>query len=492
MGFFSALKCFFHRKDISALMQNAKEHSLKRSMGAFQLVILGIGAIVGAGIFVLVGGAANQHAGPAIILSFVLAGTACMCVGLCYAELASAIPISGSAYTYIYATFGEFLAWIVGSLAIVGTVSLISVVAVGWSAYFYNLLLSLNIHIPAELCHTTGQIIVGQDDIANIGLFNLPAFAISILVMSILYRGLETAAFINTIIVIIKVAVLSGFIAYGLLYIDPENFKPFIPENEGEFGKFGISGIVGGASVILLAFLGFEVVATAAQETKNPQRNLPIGIVFSILIAVTIYILVATALVGVVNYKELGVAQPIAIAVDKMGAPWFTLIIKAGAVIGLFSVVLGLMYGVIRVIFAITNDGLLPSILAKVDSKTKTPKVATLFVGVTISLLAATINGEILTKIANFSLALVFVSVCFACMYMRYTMPNVHRSFRCPLMPIVPLFGIAIFIEILFSFTADVYYKILFAVACATIYYAFYGYKNSKLQKELQNTIAKE
>lgn len=479
----SSKKCL-RRKSIELMIQQAESsHSLVRSLNAFQLVLMGIGAIIGAGIFVLTGTAASQSAGPAVVLSFALSGLACACAGLCYAELSAMIPVSGSAYTFIYASLGEMAAAITAFIMIVGTFSVTSSVASGWSGYALSMLDDLGIHIPTVLAHTSGQIIQLADGTTVTAIFNFPAFFIAMLVTFILYRGVEGSALVNTIIVIIKMAVLFFFVVIGITKVDLANWTPFIPANTGTFGQFGLSGIIGGASFVFLAYSGFDTVATAAQEAKNPQKDLPIGILGSLLICMLSYMLVSGVLTGLVNYKELNVAEPIALAVDRMGLPWFAFIVKIGAVAGLTSVILVMSYGVARVIYTVTNDGLLPSFLAKCHPKYKTPHIATVIVGIIVGLVGATAPLEKIVQLSNFCIIIVFTIVSFTAIYLRYTEPNRPRVFRCPGMPWVPILGILLFLQILAGMpdpTVYVYFLIL--VIFAIGFYLLYGQKHSLLE----------
>ncbi len=475
-------KCL-RRKSIEVMISQAASSNLVRSLSAFQLILLGIGAIIGAGIFVLTGTAASQSAGPAVVLSFALSGVACACAGLCYAELSSMIPVSGSAYTYIYATLGEMAAAIVGFMMIIGTVTVTASVASGWSGYAVSMLSDMGIYIPAIIANTTGKIVTLSDGSTITALFNLPTLFISIFVIFVLYRGVEGSAIINLVIVCIKMSVLFFFVAIGITKIDPSNWIPFIPDNTGTFGQFGVSGIVGGASMILLAYNGFDTVATAAQEAKNPQRDLPIGILGSLFICMLTYILVAGVLTGLVNYKDLNVAQPIAIAVDKMGLPWFAFIIKIGAVAGLTSVILAMCYGATRVIYTVTNDGLLPKFFAKCHFTYKTPHVATIIVGLAIGLIGATCPLEKIVQLSNFCIIMTFAIVCFAAIYLRYKEPNRERTFKCPGMPWIPILGILLFMQILAGMPDPmVYVYFAMLVLFAIIFYLVYGQKHSTLE----------
>ncbi len=453
-----SLKRYFRCKSVESLLDEAKKsHELARTLSAFQLVLLGIGAIIGAGIFVFTGSAAGQHAGPAITLSFILAGFACACAALCYAELASTIPIAGSSYTYAYATLGELPAWLIAGMITFTYVLGAAAVASGWSGYFTDFLADYGIIIPAAIAATTGEVVRNLDGTTSIALFNLPAFVIVMLLASIVFRGSESSATFNAIIVAIKMTVLFAFIAIGATKINPENWTPFIPENTGVFGEFGISGIFAGAGVVLLAYTGFDAVATAAQETKNPKRDLPIGIVGSLAICILVYVLVSAVLTGLVPYKELNVSAPIAIAVNKMSMPWFSTVIKIGAIAGLTSVVLVLIFGAVRIFYTITHDGLLPMGLAKVHKKHHTPHLITWMVGLTIATIAATCPSDKLLKLSNFGTMVTFTIVCIGTIYLRYKKPDLKREFECPFVPVVPMMGVVLFLGIIFSLPNEIF-----------------------------------
>jgi APA family basic amino acid/polyamine antiporter len=444
-------KKIFRRKNINELLQSASKQDLQRTLGSFQLVMLGIGAIVGAGIFVLTGTAASTSAGPAVVISFIIGSIACACAAMCYAELSSAIPISGGAYSYAYVTLGELAAWLIGSMILVGNIFMIASVAVGWSGYMSSFLEQFNISLPYALTHHTGQFITLKDGSIEGGLFNLLSLCIIIPTGFILYKGTETSATFNNIIVTIKVIVLTLFVCIGAMYVNPENWIPFIPEHIPETGQFGIQGILGGSAIVFLAFNGFDTVASAAQETKNPQRDLPIGVIGSLLISALIYILVSGVLTGLVSYKDLNTPQPMALAVNAMNMPWFAVVVKIGAILGLGSVTLVMTYAVVRIAFTMSNDGLLPPILKKIHHKNKTPHYATMIITAIICLLAATCPLDMMVQLGNFCVIFVFIIVSVMAIYLRYTQPELKREFKCPMMPFIPLAGISLFILFLFN-----------------------------------------
>jgi APA family basic amino acid/polyamine antiporter len=442
-------KRIFRKKNIDTMLQTASKQDLKRTLGAFQLVMLGIGAIVGAGIFVLTGTAASTSAGPAVTLSFIIGSIACACAAMCYAELASAIPISGGAYSYTHVTLGEMPAWLLGSMILVGNIFMISSVAVGWAGYVTSFCEQLGVTIPYAFSHRIGESMQLADGTIVNGMFNVLSLVIVALTGWILYKGVETSVVINNIIVLIKIVVLGSFIIIGMFYINPENWTPFIPERIEETGQFGIAGIFGGAAIVFLAFNGFDTVASAAQETKNPQRDLPIGVIGSLLISAIIYILVSGVLTGLVNYKDLNTPQPMALAVNAMNMPWFALVVKFGAICGLGSVTLVMTYAVVRVAFTMSNDGLLPPILKNLHPVNKTPHITTIIMSIIIGILVVTCPLDTMVQIGNFCVIAVFITVCGMTVYLRYKQPELKREFKCPLMPVIPVIGITLFMAFL-------------------------------------------
>ena len=379
-------KRYFVRKSMATIQAEGNNHDMKRELSALNLVSLGIGCIIGAGIFVLTGQAAAQHAGPAIILSFVIAGLACAFAALCYAELASVLPVSGSAYTYAYATLGESVAWAMGWLLILEYGLASATVAVGWSGYVSSLLKEFGLIIPKTLSQPYFELVNGS--LQASGGFNLPAIIGILAVTALLVVGVSESAKVNNFIVAVKLFVVLAFIGVGVFYIDTNNWHPFIPENIGD-GKFGVDGILKGAGVIFFAYIGFEAVSTAAQEAKNPQRDMPIGILGSLVICTILYMAVSAVLTGIVSYKELNVPDPMAVAVDKINIPMLSMLIKLGAVMGLSSVMLVLVYGQTRIFYMMSKDGLIPQIFSKLHEKYKTPYINTIIVGIVVAIAAS-------------------------------------------------------------------------------------------------------
>ena len=454
---------FFARKSIAQIQAESAKGELKRSLSALNLVSLGIGCIIGAGIFVMTGTAAAQHAGPAIMISFIFTGIACAFVGLCYAELASVLPISGSAYTYTYATLGEAFAWIMGWLLLLEYGVAAATVAVGWSGYVNSFLLSFNVVIPPELTTATGISVKVNSIYQNLyapmgytfneagnainasgeilkGVFNLPAFLGISCVTALLTLGVSESAKVNNVIVLIKLTVVVMFIVIGLFYVNPDNWMPLIPDNTGP-GVYGWDGVFRAASIIFFAYVGFEAVSTAAQEAKNPQRDMPIGILGSLIVCTILYIGVSAVLTGIVPYTELNVPDPMAVAVDKLGLGWFAFMIKVGAITGLSSVMLVLLYGQTRIFFVMSKDGLLPGIFSKVHSRFQTPHINTMLVGLLVAITAGTTPINLLGDLVSLGTLCAFMMVCFSVLYLRKKEPNLPRPFKTPFMPFTPILG---------------------------------------------------
>ncbi len=482
------------KKSLDLLMREAEGTgeavTLKRSLGAMNLTLLGIGAIIGAGIFVLTGTAAAQYAGPAIVLSFILAGLGCLFAGLCYAEFASMIPIAGSAYTYGYATLGEFIAWIIGWDLILEYLFAASTVAVGWSGYFTSFVRDyLGIDMPAAL--TTAPFSVqGTHTLVPTGaIINLPAMLLIGLLTTLLVIGIQESARLNNIIVFVKVAIVFLVIGFGFMYVVPSNWEPFIPPNTGEFGHFGLSGVVRGAGVIFFAYIGFDAVSTAAQEAKNPKRDLPIGILASLAICTVLYILMALVMTGVANYTELNVPNPVYVAIDKAGPAlsWLKMLVGLGAIAGLASVVLVMLLGQPRIFYAMSKDGLLPPLFSRVHPKFQTPYVSTIITGCVAAVIAGLFPIGLLGELVSIGTLLAFVIVSAGVLVMRYRSPNLHRPFRTPLVPLVPILAILICGYMMSGLPADTWLRLLIWLAIGLVIYFLYGRHNSRVARS-ENT----
>jgi APA family basic amino acid/polyamine antiporter len=431
----------FHKKSLAQLHAEAEGKVLKRALGALDLTALGIGSIIGTGIFVLTGVAASQHAGPALVLSMLFAAIACGLAGVCYAELASMIPVAGSAYTYSFATLGEFVAWIIGWDLILEYALSASTVAVGWSGYFVSLFDGMGLYLPRALTAAPGAVVTMAGGTTSHGVFNLPAALIVLAVTVLLVRGIKESARTNTVLVIIKAAVLVVFVAAGASYVHSENLHPFLPPNTGEFGAFGWSGVLRGTGIIFFAFIGFDAVSTAAQETKNPARDLPRGILWSLVICTVLYIAVAIVLVGIVHYSKLNVPAPLAVGIDATGLTWLAPLIKVSALFGMFSTMLVQLLGQTRIFFTMSRDGLLPSAFGRVHERFRTPHVSTLLTGSVVAIAAGFTPIDVLGQLVSMGTLLAFVLVCIGIIVLRKTDPDAPRPFRVKWMPWVPIAG---------------------------------------------------
>lgn len=489
------------RKSVEQVQRETETSKLKRTLGPWNLVFLGIGCIIGAGIFVRTGNAAALHAGPAVLLSFLVAGIVCALAGLCYAELSSTLPVSGSAYTYSYTTIGEFAAWVMGGLLLLEYGLAASVVAVGWSGYMVSLLGDYGLVIPPELTGPYGHALIrdgaavlAADGTPMTTLFNLPAFLICIALAGLLVVGVSESAKVNNIIVAIKMTVIIAFIVivgwYVIQHFDTlkSNWDPFIPEPTGEKGEFGWGGILRAASIVFFAYIGFEAVSTAGQEAKNPKRDMPIGIIGSLLICTVLYILVSIVMTLMVNYKLLNVPDPVAVAVDALGPQWgwFAKTVKVGAIIGLTSVILVLMYGQTRIFYTMARDGLLPKVFATVHPKFHTPWVNTIVVGLITAVAAAFFDINTLGDMTSVGTLAAFGIVCLAVIWLRVTHPEIPRGFRVPLYPVLPALGIIACFALIFTVETRVLIFFAWYAVAAIITYFLYGLHNSRLQKGLQ------
>jgi basic amino acid/polyamine antiporter, APA family len=505
------LKC----KPLDMLMKEASEtgeHSLKRALGPVNLITLGIGAIIGAGIFVLTGSAAAKYAGPAIVLSFVLSGIACVFAGLCYAEFASLIPIAGSAYTYGYATLGELFAWIIGWDLILEYAFGAATVASGWSGYLLSFLEDFGIRIPPRLTLAPSEKLVFygghwehfervKASLATqhidphslptqTGLFNLVAFLAIIGVTCILVIGIKESANFNSGIVIVKLAIVLMFIGiagqFALKHpqLVAANWHPFIPHNDtGAFGHYGWSGIARAASVIFFAYIGFDAVSTAAQEARNPQKDMPMGILGSLVICTVLYILVSGLLTGIVNYTDLNVSDPVALGIDATGVAWAKILVKLGAIFGLATVMLVMLLGQSRVFYSMSRDGLLPQWAGAVHPRFRTPWISTLLVGSFVAVFAALIPIDILGELVSIGTLLAFVIVCFGVWILRKRRPDLHRPFKTPLVPLVPILGILVSLGLMASLPLDTWIRLIVWLAIGMVIYFTYGRHHSRVQK---------
>lgn len=467
----------FKVKPISVLLSEAKDegkNALKKTFGPFSLIALGLGAIIGAGVFSITGLAAGNHAGPSIIISFLIAAVGCCFAGLCYAEFSSMLPVAGSAYTYSYATLGEFGAWVMGwNLALEYAVGVL-IVSISWSRYLVKLLEQFSVHIPTAW--TAGP--------WDGGIVNLPAAFIIILISLLLIRGTESSSKVNNIIVFLKVAVILTFIILGFKFIKWENYHPFIPKNTGMWGEFGISGIIHASALIFFAYVGFDAVSTAAQETKNPQRNMPIGIMGSLILCAILYILFAFVMVGVANYTVFqgkDATAPVAVAIREMGTyQWLNYAIIPAILIGFISVMLVMLLAQSRIFYSMSRDGLLPQLFSDIHSKFHTPYKSNILCMIAISTFALFTPANVAGELSNIGTLTIFSIVCFCILVMRKRMPDVPRTFRTPWVPLIPILGVLICFSMTFFLSFKTWILLIIWILVGYDIYAFYGFKNSK------------
>jgi APA family basic amino acid/polyamine antiporter len=504
----------FARKSIEQMHAENQSGELKKSLGAVNLVLLGIGCIIGTGIFVLTGRAAAEFAGPGIMISFVITGVLCALVAICYSELAAAIPVSGSAYSYSYASLGEFVAWIMGVLLLLEYGVAASTVAVGWSGYTTSLLHDLGINLPAALTAAPGvEVMDPVTGAVAIGVMNVPAFVGICAVTALLTLGISESANVNNIVVAIKVTVVVAFIVIGFFYVNPANWSPLIPDqvpapppgsDMSVFGQiwtalgnvvtgqsrdsaYGVGGLIAAASTIFFAYIGFEAVSTAGAEAKNPARDMPIGILGSLIICTILYILTCAVLVGIVPYTELNDPAPIAKAVNAIGLPWFAFLVKVGAFAGLSSVMLVLLYGQTRIFYTMARDGLLPSVFAKVNQKTQTPILNTIVVGVIAAGFAGFTSLDFLGDTTNVGTLMAFMLICVTVVYLRFARPNMHRPFKIPTwaITIIAVLGATMCFLLVMSLMSVEQTRNFFIpyLVIGVLFYFVYGMWNSKLAK---------
>lgn len=495
----------FTKKPLSLLLAEASEteSGLKKSLSSRSLVALGIGAIIGAGLFSITGIAAANYAGPGIMISFIIAAIGCAFAGLCYAEFASMIPVAGSAYTYSFATMGEFIAWIIGWDLVLEYAVGAATVASSWSGYVGELFRSFGVALPPELMMTPFDTVTLADGTLVHGLLNLPAVFIVTVMSLILIRGTRESAWVNGVIVVLKVAIVIAFIAIGFNYIRPENLQPLVPENTGKFGNFGWSGIVRAAAVVFFAYIGFDAVSTAAQETKNPKRSMPIGILGSLLICTVLYICFAYVMTGVANYKMFNAGggsdlAPVAIAIRQMGEagvngvvtpayPWLNTAIIIAILLGYSSVILVMLLGQSRVFYSMSSDGLLPGVFSKIHPRHRTPYKSNLFFLFFVSAFAAFIPGRIVGEMTSIGTLFAFILVCVGVMVLRSKMKDAPRAFRVPLVPLIPILGIFTCLFMMVFLPFDTWIRLVVWMIIGLDVYLGYGMKKSILNAGQEN-----
>jgi APA family basic amino acid/polyamine antiporter len=470
------------RKSVTDLQTEAlTDHSLKRALGALNLTMLGIGAIIGTGIFVLTGTVAAQNAGPAVVLSFVLAGVASIFAALCYSEFASLVPMAGSAYTYGYATLGELFAWIIGWDLVLEYALGAVTVAIGWSGYVVSFLKDVGISIPCTLSAARGLPVQCADGTTATAIFNLPAVIIIAIVTTLLIIGIKESANVNNVIVFVKVAVVLLFIIGAAHAVNPANWHPFMPPNTGTRGEFGWTGVMTGAGIVFFAYIGFDAVSTAAQEAKNPQKDMPIGIIGSLLICTVLYIIVSAIATGVMSYKDLNVPDPIAVAADRAGLGWMSSIIKLGAIAGLSSVILVMLLGQSRVFYSMARDGLLPPYVNKVHPKFQTPYITSIVTGIGVAIVSALLTVREAGSLVSIGTLLAFVIVSIGVLLLRVREPNLPRAFTTPWVWAVAPLGAISALYLMASLPWRTWERLIIWFLVGIVIYFLYGVRHSKL-----------
>ncbi|HEY7028322.1 MAG TPA: amino acid permease [Gemmatimonadales bacterium] len=478
----------FRRKSVTDLQaEAAHDHSLKRALGPWNLTALGIGAIIGTGIFVLTGTVAAQNSGPAVVLSFVLAGVASVFAALCYAEFASLVPMAGSAYTYGYATLGEFIAWIIGWDLVLEYALGAVTVAIGWSGYVVSFLHDIGIDVPARLSAAHGTVVTLADGSTVTAIFNLPAIIIIAIITALLVVGIKESANVNNVIVFVKVAVVIVFIVGAVHAVNPANWHPFIPPAQVGpdgipiKGAFGWSGVMTGAAVVFFAYIGFDAVSTAAQEAKNPQRDMPIGIIGSLLICTVLYILVSGIATGVMPYTELNVPDPIAVVADRAGLGWISTFIKLGAIAGLSSVILVMLLGQSRVFYSMARDGLLPDWVNKVHPKFQTPWITSIVTGLAVAIPAGWFTVREAGSLVSIGTLLAFVIVSIGILVLRIREPELPRPFKAPAIWFTALAGAGSALYLMVSLPPRTWERLIIWFVIGLVLYGTFGYRHSRL-----------
>jgi len=457
---------------------------LKRTLGPLQLVALGIGAIIGAGLFSLTGLAAAQNSGPAVTLSMIIAGIGCAFAGLCYSEFSCMIPVAGSAYTYAYATLGEWIAWIIGWDLVIEYAIGAATVSISWSGYVVALLHAFHINLPAQWIAGPFEMVMLPDGTSAQGYANIPAVIIVFLVSLLLMVGIKESARTNAVVVLIKLAVVLVFIGMGWAFIHPANYHPFIPPNTGTFGAFGWSGVMMGAGTIFFAYIGFDAVSTAAQECRNPQRDMPIGIIGSLVVCTVLYILFGLVLTGLVPYKELGVAAPVALAIEKTPYFWMNNLVIFGIICGFTSVILVMLLGQSRVFYSMSRDGLVPKVFSEIHPKFQTPWRSNLLFFLFVSPFSALLPLSVVGRMTSIGTLFAFVIVCAGVWVMRVKHPNQARPFRTPWVPAVPILGMIVNFALMYSLGSSNWLRLIVWLAIGQVIYFAYGRRHSHLSLE--------
>ncbi|MDA5194726.1 amino acid permease [Govanella unica] len=474
------------RKSLSALEREATSVTgLKRALGPFSLTMIGVGSTIGAGIFVITGTAAAEYAGPALAISFLIAGFTCLCTALCYAELASMIPVAGSAYTYAYATLGEFVAWIIGWCLVLEYAMSASTVAVGWSGYFTEFLMSYGVKLPMDWI-SAPLIFTETHSIGITGAwFNVPAAGLVLLLTGLLILGIKESTTANSIMTMIKIGAVILVILFGAAYVDPENWTPFIPENTGQSGHYGWSGIFRASGIIFFAYIGFDAISTAAQEAKNPQRDMSISLLWALGICTALYVMMSLVMTGLAHYSTLNVPDPVYKALRTAGAnlSWLTPFIVMAAIIGLASATLLSLYGQTRVSYVMARDGLIPRTFADIHPRYRTPLHGTVITGLFSALIAGLFPIEILGELVSIGTLLAFAIVCMGVLILRHRAPELKRPFRVPFAPLLPLVGMCSCFYLMYSLPGDTWIRLVVWLAIGLVIYFGYGRRNAALTR---------
>jgi APA family basic amino acid/polyamine antiporter len=458
------------------------EPELRRALGPLQLIGIGIGIIIGAGIFVSTGQAAASYAGPAVMISYIIAGFGCLLAGLCYAEFSSMIPVAGSAYSYTFATFGKVLAWMIGWDLILEYLAAGSAVAVGWAGYFNGLMADIGIHVPLK--YASSPIHMSADHVLSLSgaVINLPAFVLILFLTALLVIGIRASTNFNSAMVALKLIVVMLVIGFGIRYVTMANLTPFIPPNTGTFGSFGWSGIIRASGVVFFAYIGFDCVSVAAQEARNPQRTMPIGILGSLIICTVLYVLMCIVMTGLTKYTNLNVPMPVAVAVEAAGGglSWLVPLVDFGATLGLATVVLGLLLGQSRIFYAMARDGMLPGIFAKVHPTFRTPHISTMMIGGFAAVLSAFLPHDLLIELVAIGTLAAFVLVCASVIILRKTHPDVHRPFRTPWVPVVPIAGMLVCFGMMAGLPLDTWIRLGVWFLIGQVFYFLYARKRAR------------
>lgn len=475
----------FARKSVEVLMaQTPASAALPRTLGWFSLTCFGVGSTIGAGIFVLTGTVAAEHAGPAVVLSFLLASVACVLAGLCYAEFASVVPVAGSAYTYAYVTLGEVVAWLVGWCLVLEYLFASALIAIGWAGYATSIAADLGFALPASLAQAPFDVTAGGLSMTG-GIFNVPAAGVIMACTALLLAGTRTSARVNDLIVIAKIAVILVVGVAGLLFAQVEHWSPFVPPNDGGFGKFGISGVIAGAGIVFYAYIGFDAVSSMAQETRDAQRVVPRALIGSLAICTVLYVLVALMVTGLADYRELGVPDPVYAAITQAGPKmaWAKPLIGAVVIVGLISALLVTLLGQARIFYAMARDGLLPPMFAAVHPRTHTPRLGTLITGVAAAATAGVFPLRLLGELISIGTLLAFAIVCLGVIVLRRRQPGLARPFRAPGYPWTPLGGVIVCVALMACLPADTWIRLAVWLVIGAALYVGYGLRHSTLRR---------